>query len=140
MVLVTVPSSASCFDTLWTHVTVAADSKIRSGRTLDANPIVYSIKSTNSHSTKWSLHKRGRDVRAGRSQHQRLNCTNLIHFLRTAGLLRGKKCSSVFFFGFFFFFFFLVCFCFFKLYLVLLPPVNFCTSRQRISNFRINHM
>ena len=91
--VVTVPSSASCFDTLWTDVTVD-DSKICSGRTFNVNPIVCSIKSVNSHWTKWSLHKRGRDVHAGRSQHQHLNCTNLIHFLHTARQFHGKECSS----------------------------------------------
>ena len=45
------PSCGSCVNTLWTDVT-AVDSKIGSGRTLETNPFLYSLKSTNSQSTK----------------------------------------------------------------------------------------
>ena len=78
----------------WIKYIVIVDSKIHSGRTLEASPVLYSIKPMNLHLTKWSPHKKGGMTCAGQSQHQHLNCKNLIHFLCTASLFHGKECGS----------------------------------------------
>ena len=57
------------------------------------NPMRYSIGFAKSHSLKCSRHKWAWCSAARKSAH--LNCINLIHFLLTAGRLRGSSCIVI---------------------------------------------
>ena len=57
------------------------------------NPMRYSMGFAKSHSLKCSLHKWVWCGAARKSA--RLNCINLIHFLLTAGRLRGSSCIVI---------------------------------------------